>query len=106
MAEKNVPLTNLIKEIVFCYVKYYYDDYLKKNNLKKMSNDDIDKFINIYYNEKKNDLKKYIRNSLKKNQGSDYNTILVENILLEMFNDPDEAIERIKVEILDFQNDL
>lgn len=106
MSDKKIPLTNLIKEIVFCYVKYYYDDYLKKHKLDKMSENDINEFINIYYNEKKNDLKKYIRNSLKKNQGDEYNSLLVENILLEMFNDPDEAIERIKVEILDYQNDL
>jgi hypothetical protein len=96
-------LPNLVKDIIFFYVKYYYEKYLTDNSLTKMSDEDIDKFISIYYGEKQQDLKDYIRNSLKKNQGSEYSSIATENILLELFNDTDMAKERIRLEIQDFQ---
>ena len=48
-------------------------------------------------------MKKYIRTSLKKNQGEDYNSIVVENILLEMFDDIEYAKNRLINEISSFQ---
>lgn len=96
-------LPNLVKDIVYFYVKYYYEKYLKDNSLEIMSAADVDKFINIYYGEKQQDLKDYIRKSLKKNQGDEYSSIATENILLELFNDTDMAKERIRLEIQDFQ---
>jgi hypothetical protein len=101
MDTKSLP--NLVKDIIFFYVKYYYKKYLTENSLDKMSVDDIEKFINIYYGEKQQDLKDYIRKSLKKNQGVEYNSIATENILLELFNDTNMAKERIRLEIIDFQ---
>ena len=68
-----------------------------------MNDEDIDKFIGIYYGEKQQDLKDYIRKSLKKNQGDEYSSMATENILLELFTDTDMAKERIRLEILDFQ---
>jgi hypothetical protein len=96
-------LPNLVKDIIYFYVKYYYDKYLKDNSLDTMTESDIDTFIGIYYGEKQQDLKDYIRKSLKKNQGDDYSSIATENILLELFNDTDMAKERIRLEIQDFQ---
>ena len=58
-------LPNLVKDIVYFYVKYYYEKYLKDNSLEIMSDADVDKFINIYYGEKQQDLKDYIRKKFK-----------------------------------------
>jgi hypothetical protein len=102
MDTKSLP--NLVKDIIFFYVKYYYEKYLTENSLEKMSEDDINKFISIYYGEKQQELKDYIRKSLKKNQGDDYSSIATENILLELFNDTEMAKERIRLEIMDFQS--
>jgi hypothetical protein len=96
-------LPNLIKDIIYFYVKFYYNKYLTDKGIINMNDKQLDDFINIYYNEKQQDLKDYIRKSLKKNQGDKYNSITTENILLELFNDTDMAKERIKLEILDFQ---
>ena len=101
MADKSLP--NLIKDIVHFYVKHYYDKYLAENGITTMANSDIDTFIQRYYIEKETDLRKYIRDTLKKNQGAAYNQIAVENILLEMSNDPELAKSRIKLEIQDYQ---
>ena len=103
ISTKSLP--NLVKDIIFFYVKYYYEKYLTDNSLNKMSDKDIEKFIGIYYGEKQQDLKNYVRKSLQKNQGDDYSSIATENILLEIFSDTDMAIERIKLEINDFQRD-
>ena len=101
MSVKSLP--NLVKDIIFFYVKYYYDKYLTEHSLETMNDEDIDKFIGIYYGEKQQDLKDYIRKSLKKNQGDEYSSMATENILLELFTDTDMAKERIRLEILDFQ---
>ena len=59
-------------------------------------------FLNLnYLNPSK--MKKYIRTSLKKNQGEEYNSIVVENILLEMFDDIEYAKNRLINEISSFQ---
>jgi hypothetical protein len=99
--EKSLP--NMVRDITFYYVKFYYDKYLKVNDIDKMEPSQISMFITEHYTNKENDIKKYIRNSLKKNLGDNYNPITTENILLEMFNDPELAIARIKNEIIDYQ---
>ena len=100
--EKSLP--NMVRDISFYYVKYYYDKFLKDNSVDKMTTQQITEFIEDHYTNKENDIKKYIRNSLKKNLGSDYNPLTTENILLEMFNDPELAKARIKNEIVEYQN--
>lgn len=100
--EKSLP--NLIKDIVFFYVKYYYDKIIKELNINVLSNIQIDNFISEHYTNKEKELRDYIRKSLKKNQCDNYNSIATENILLEMFSDSEMAKERIRLEILDYQN--
>lgn len=100
------PISNLVKEIIFAYMKFYYDKYLQEHNIDKMSKQNINDFINEYCIDKETDLKKYIRNSLKLNQGDNYNEIITNNIINEIFSDIDYAKERLKLEILDYQNDM
>lgn len=99
----NKTLPNLVREIIFFYVKHYYDKYLTQNNITIMNEMHIDAFIKQYYTDKEKELREYIRNTLKKNQGASYNSMAVENILLEMSSDPIMAKERIKLEIQDYQ---
>ena len=73
-------LTNLIKDIVFYYIKFYYDKELTKKNIKK-----------------------YIRNSLKESQGENYNRLAVENALMKMFDDIEYAKNRVINEIKTYQ---
>ena len=96
--------TNLIKDIVFYYIKYYYDKHLKENSIKKIDDDNIIPFIDSIYNNNSLKIKNYIRSSLKENQKEHYNKIATENILLEMFNDIEFAKNRIVNEIIEYQN--
>jgi hypothetical protein len=104
MSESEKTLPNLIREITFFYVKHYYDKYLTQHNITTMDDIHINSFITQHYTNKEKELRDYIRNTLKKNQGISYNSIAVENILLEISSDPTMAKERIKLEIQDFQN--
>jgi hypothetical protein len=97
-------LTNLIKDIVFYYIKYYYDKHLKENSIEKIDDDNIIPFIDSIYNNNSLKIKNYIRTSLKENQKEQYNKIATENILLEMFNDIEFAKNRIVNEIIEYQN--
>jgi hypothetical protein len=99
--EKSLP--NLVKEIIFFYVKYYYDKKIKELNVTKLTEDQINLFVEEHYTNKEKELRDYVRKSLKKNQGSNYNTLATENILLEIFSDETMAKERIKLEIQDYQ---
>ena len=103
MSSGEKTLTNLVKETVFYYVKYYYDKYLTEHQLTIMDDAHIDRFIQTNYTDREKDLREYVRKSLKKNLGDGYNNLAVENILLEIFKDPAMAKERIRLEIVDYQ---
>ena len=76
--------TNLIRDIVFYYIKYYYDKHLEEYKLETLQEEEISPFVDKLFNDNPSKMKKYIRTSLKKNQGKEYNSIVVENILLEI----------------------
>ncbi len=64
MSSNDKSLPNLIKDIIFYYVKFYYDKYLKEQAKTQMSDADIDSFIQTHYSEKVNEVRTYVRNSL------------------------------------------
>ena len=102
IVEKTLP--NLVKDIIFFYVKYYYDKKLQDLGVDNLTNEQIQEFVEDHYTNKEKDLRDYVRNSLKKNQGDAYSPIATENILLEIFSDVEMAKERIRLEIEDYQN--
>lgn len=96
--------TNLIRDIVFYYIKYYYDKHLEEHKLDKLPDNEISNFVDKLFNDNPSKMKKYIRDSLKKNQGEEYNSMVVENILLEMFDDIEFAKNRLINEISSYQD--
>jgi hypothetical protein len=95
--------TNLIRDIVFYYIKYYYDKHLEEHKISKLEDEKIEEFVDKLFNDNPKKMKKYIRDSLKKNQGKEYNSMVVENILLEMFDDIEFAKNRLINEISSYQ---
>jgi hypothetical protein len=96
--EENLP--ELVKQITIHYAKFYYDKFAKNYPNENVPEVDLRGFVNEMYDTKQMDLKKYIRSSLKENLQDKYSTIAVENLLLEMFKDPEYAKERVVQEIL------
>jgi len=104
MTDKSLP--NLVKDITYFYIKHFYEKELNTRNLKKLPIEDVELLIENLYVEKANDLKKYIRSTLKENLGDQYSAVAVENIIIEMFNDPTYSKRRVYLEIVDYQNSI
>ena len=96
-------LTTMVKDITYFYIKYYYEKELTDTNQATLSENNLKNLINKLYLEKSSDLKKYIRDTLKENLKENYSAFSVENILLEMFSDPEYSKHRVYLEILEFQ---
>lgn len=99
--DKSLP--NLIKDIIFYYVKYYYDKHISELSVNKLTEEQITEFVESHYTNKEKDIREYVRKSLKKNLGDEYNSFTTENILLEIFSDAAMAKERLRLEISDYQ---
>ena len=97
-------LADMVKDITYFYIKYYYEKELTDTNQSKLSENAIKTLINKLYVEKATELKKYIRDTLKENLKEVYSSFSTENILLEMFSDPEYSKHRVFLEIMNFQN--
>lgn len=96
-------LTTMVRDITYFYIKYYYEEELKNKNISILEDTDLKNLINWMYSNKSTELKKYIRDTLKENLKNDYNSIAVENIIIEMFSDPEYSKHRVFLEIMEFQ---
>lgn len=96
-------LGDMVKDITYFYIKYYYEKQLTDTNQTKLSEDELKSMITKLYIEKATDLKKYIRDTLKENLKESYSSFSVENILLEMFSDPEYSKYRVFLEIMEYQ---
>jgi hypothetical protein len=96
-------LADMVKDVTYFYIKYYYEKELVDTKQSKLSENDLKNMINKLYLEKSSDLKKYIRDTLKENLKENYSSFSVENILLEMFSDPEYSKHRVFLEIINFQ---
>lgn len=102
----NKTLITLIRDITMHYVKYYYDRYLDKKKLTIIPEEELRELINELYNENQDKLRKYIRKTLKSHLKENYRSMVIENILCKMFEDPKYSKERLSLEIINFQNNL
>jgi hypothetical protein len=103
-------LPKTISNIVLFYIKKHYHNYLKEHQIYKIPADEINNVVNSFYVEKEAELKKFIRNTMRKNF-PDYDKNLAmktgtEEIILEMFDDRDFSVSRVSLEIGNYQNGL
>jgi hypothetical protein len=107
---RQVNLPNTIKSIVLHFIKVHYKKYLDDNKLTKIPSEEVDDVVNNLYDEKQQELKKYIRGTMRKNfPDYDKNFTMkttTEEIILEMFDDPDYSKNRLVVEIKNYQETL
>jgi len=99
-------LVSLVRDITLFYVKHHYEKYLSEKNLKIIPSQELKDLVNRLYEEKKIPLSKYIRKTLKENQGDNYSSMATEQIILEMFQDPEYSKNRVIMEIENFQQNL
>jgi hypothetical protein len=102
----NKTLITLIRDITMHYVKHYYDKYLVEKKLTVIPEEELRNLINTLYHENQDKLRKYIRKTLKSHLKENYRSMVIENILCKMFEDPKYSKERLSLEIINFQNNL
>ena len=89
-----------IKYLIFFYIKTNYDNYLIENKIKFIQDDKIDHVISTLYTERKEHLKVFIKESLKKLLKNEYpGDLVILNILLEIFADDNLCKNRLITEI-------
>ena len=93
-------LINDIKIISNNYIHNYYTNYLKEKKILKIPNDDVVNILKNIYETNCKELKSVIRSNLKEKYKDDYPSGSVENIILDIFQDKDLSIEKIKGEII------
>ena len=106
--ETQFNLPNTIKNITFYFIKQHYNKYLADNEIEKINKEDIYSVVDKLYTDKDQELKKYIRGTMRKNF-SDYDKnftmkTTTEEIILEMFEDPEFSKNRLAIEIENFQD--
>tara|TARA_Y100000389_G_C17258628_1_gene411818 strand:- start:67 stop:468 length:402 start_codon:yes stop_codon:yes gene_type:complete len=104
---KPQTLPNIIKNISFHFIKINYNKYLEDNKIEEIPKERLEDVVCELYDQKQTELKKYIRGTLRRNfPDFDQNFSMktsTEEILLEMFEDPDFAKNRIVLEIEAYQ---
>ena len=105
--ETQFNLPNTIKNITFYFIKQHYNKYLEERKLEKIPKDEIASVVDQLYTDKEQELKKYIRGTMRKNfPDYDQNFTMkttTEEIILEMFEDPDFSKNRLAIEIENYQ---
>ena len=98
--------SKLIQDLILFYVKENYNHYLKENELEKIPDDQIENVVDTIYTTKKEHLKGFLKESLKKMMGEEYiGDLALLNICNEIFDDDQLCINRIVYEITNYQNE-
>lgn len=98
--------SKLIQDLILFYVKENYNHYLKENELEKIPDDQIENVVDTIYTTKKEHLKGFLKESLKKMMGEEYiGDLALLNICNEIFEDDQLCINRLVYEIKSYQNE-
>jgi len=93
-----------IKEVIQFYVKTNYEAYLENNRLKTIPTDQIESVVRNIYTERRDHLKVFVKESLKKIMKEDYpGDLVILNILVSVFEDDEYCINRLVKEIKLYQ---
>lgn len=96
----------LIQDLIMFYVKENYNHHLKKNDLDKIPKDEIRNVVISIYSDKKDHLREFLKTSLKELMKDDYiGDLALLNICNEIFEDDDLCVNRLTMEIENYQTE-
>ena len=98
-----MSLVNKIGEIIKNFIIEKYNEYLKSEKLLMIESEKLPDIVSNMYNQNIKNLKIVIRNKLRDVMESDYPNGAVENILLDLFQDREININRMIMEINEYQ---
>jgi hypothetical protein len=97
MSKANIIDT--IKHSIFTIIEDEYKNYLKSHNILLIEDSQLLTIVTEFYNSNVKNIKSRIRETLKTNNNEDYNSGLVENILLDIFQEKTINIMKIVNEL-------
>ena len=98
--------SRLIQDLILFYVQENYNHYLKKKEMEKIPEEEIRGVVEKIYCHKKDHLKEFLKESLKKMMGGEYiGDLALLNICNEIFDDDQLCINRLVYEITNYQNE-
>ena len=102
-----MSLNDKVVTILTYYVKQKYNSYLNQHNIIKIPDEDIYKVIhNMYETEKKN-IEEFIKITLKEMSVDTISSnVMIDNIIYDIFEDKEIAINRATLEIQKYQEQL
>ena len=97
----------LIQDLIMFYVKENYNNHLLEHNITLIPEEELESVIENLYSQRKDHLKGFIKESLKKIMGDDYpGDLLINNMLIDIFRDDQLCKNRIKLEITEYQKSM
>lgn len=96
-------ILNEIKDITFNFLNNKYKEYLKNNKILLIKEENMKSIISSFYENYSKELKQTIRNSIKENHKNDYPSAIVENTILDIFQDKELNINRLCDEFIILQ---
>ena len=104
MASENGIILETIKNSIYNIIEEEYKNYLETHKLLLIEKKELEKVVSDYYSTNSKTIKIKIRELLKEKFVNDYNSTLVENILLDIFQEKDINIIKIVNELDALQN--
>ena len=92
-----------IKDITFNFLNNKYKEYLKNNKILLIKEENMKNIISSFYENYSKELKQTIRNSVKENHKNNYPSAIVENTILDIFQDKELNINRVCNEFIILQ---
>ena len=93
-----------IKNISFDFLENKYKEYLKNNKILLIKKENMKNIIKYFYENYSKELKQTIRDTLKEIKKDNYPNAIVENTILDIFQDKELNIARISEEFIILQN--
>ena len=98
--------SKLLQDLILFYVKENYNHYLSTKNIEKIPDNQIKGVVKSIYSDKKPHLKDFLKGSLKELMKDDYiGDLALLNICNEIFEDDELCINRLTLEIKNYQDD-
>lgn len=104
MTLDNSIILDTIKKSIYNIIEEEYKKYLETHKLLLIEKTKLEKIVNDYYSTNSKSIKSKIRELLKDKFNNDYNSTLVENILLDIFQEKDVNVIKIVNELEGIQN--
>ena len=101
-----MSIAHRIKEIITDFIKDKYFNYLNFNNILIINDNELKRIISDFYNNNTKELKNLIRTTIKNEIHSEYPSMTIENTLFDIFQDSHLNINRIILEIENYQNSI